>query len=244
MTYDLDWKNPDYWQHDGTLSYDEGNNVIFFDISKEKTDIEEEEKEGFSDIPVINIENCDAWCKTVIDIPDDVDSYNLSFTVVNGSVTGKDDSGCVSAEFIDANGKIIDTVCTVPIRERKYFYEYKTQGLKEDSFVNIPENAEKMQICIYGEAEGKVLDFYVKNMTLELDTKPYNDTPIVGINGVFVHHKLDDKPVIIGTETAFANAYKWVVLGILVAATVTVIAIVEKHRKSKQKNSENKTSEE
>ncbi len=29
MTYDLDWKNPDYWQHDGTLSYDEGNNVIF-----------------------------------------------------------------------------------------------------------------------------------------------------------------------------------------------------------------------
>ena len=229
MKYDLEWKNPDYWQHNGTLSYDEGNNVIFFDISKKKNELTD--KDGFSDIPVINIENCDAWCKTEIDIPDGVDSYKLCFTVSNGTAASSSEGGCVSAEFIDANGKIIDTVCTTKIKEKQFFYEYKTTGMKEDDFVAIPENAEKMQICIYGKAKGKVLDLFIKDIDLELDAKSYADTPIAGVNGIFVHHKLDEKPVTIGAEAAFTNIYRWAILGVLIAATVTVIAIVEKHRK-------------
>ncbi len=230
--YLSDWSDISIWQHDGTLGYDEENKVLFFDSKKERN---EEEKGGFSDEVVINIDNCDGWCRTELDIPDGMDSFRLTFTAANGAVTGGD-RGCVSAEFLNQEGEVVGTVATTPIADKKYFYEYKTKGQKEDEFATIPEDAEKMQLCIYGKRDGTSLDFYVKDITLEFAEKPYADTPIAGINAVYVNHKVDEKPVIIGQDVTFGNAFLWIGLGILVAATATVIFLYEKGKMKIEEN--------
>lgn len=230
--YLSDWSDISIWQHDGTLGYDEENKVLFFDSKKKRN---EEEKGRFSDEVVINIENCDGWCRTELDIPDGMDSFSLTFTAANGAVTGGD-RGCISAEFLNQEGKIVGTVATTPIADKKYFYEYRTQGQKEDMFATIPEDAEKMQLCIYGKQDGASLDFYVKDITLEFAEKPYADTPIAGINAVYVNHKVDEKPVIIGQDVTFGNALLWIGLGVFVAATATVIFLYEKGKRKIEEN--------
>lgn len=235
--YLSDWSDINVWQHDGTLSYDEGHGVLFFDSKKDRN---KEVKGVFSADVVINITNCDSWCRTELDIPDGMDSFKLTFKAANGAVSSSADRECVSVEFINSEGEITETVATTPIADKQYFYEYRTQGQKEDMFATIPEDAEKMQICIYGSKEGKELDFYVKDITLEFAEKPYADTPIAGINAVYVNHKVDEKPVIIGEEMAISNAFLWIGLGILVAATATVIFLCEKGRRETDKNNKEK----
>lgn len=231
--YLSDWSDISIWQHDGTLGYDEENKVLFFDSNKERN---KGVKEGvFSADVVINITNCDSWCKTELDIPDGMDSFNLTFIAANGAVTGGD-RGCISAEFLNSDEEIVGTVATTPIADKKYFYEYKTKGQKEDEFATIPEDAEKMQICIYGKRDGKNLDFYVKDITLEFAEKSYADTPIAGVNAVYVNHKVNEKPVVIGEEMTFGNALLWIGLGILVAATATVIFLYEKGKRKIEEN--------
>ncbi|MBQ8931620.1 MAG: hypothetical protein IJ045_04220 [Ruminiclostridium sp.] len=230
--YLSDWSDISIWQHDGTLGYDEENKVLFFDSKKERN---EEEKGRFSDEVVINIDNCDGWCRTELDIPDGMDSFRLIFKAANGAVTGGD-RGCVSAEFLNQEGEIVGTVATTPIADKKYFYEYMTKGQKEDEFATIPEDAEKMQLCIYGKRDGTSLDFYVKDITLEFAEKPYADTPIAGINAVYVNHKVNEKPVIIGQDVTFGNAFLWIGLGILVVATATVIFLYEKGKRKIEEN--------
>ena len=230
--YLSDWSDISIWQHDGTLGYDGENKVLFFDSKKERN---EEEKGRFSDEVVINIDNCDGWCRTELDIPDGMDSFRLIFKAANGAVTGGD-RGCVSAEFLNQEGEIVGTVATTPIADKKYFYEYMTKGQKEDEFATIPEDAEKMQLCIYGKRDGTSLDFYVKDITLEFAEKPYADTPIAGINAVYVNHKVNEKPVIIGQDVTFGNAFLWIGLGILVVATATVIFLYEKGKRKIEEN--------
>lgn len=231
--YLSDWSDISIWQHDGTLGYDEENKVLFFDSKKDRN---KEAKGVFSADVVINIANCDSWCRTELDIPDGMDSFNLTFTAANGAVSSSADRGCVSVEFVNSDGEITETVATVPIADKQYFYEYRTQGQKEDMFATIPEDAEKMQLCIYGKQDGASLDFYVKDITLEFAEKPYADTKIEGINAVYVNHKVDEKPVIIGQDMTFGNALLWIGLGILVAATATVIFLYEKGKRKIEGN--------
>ncbi len=231
--YLSEWSDISIWQHDGTLAYDKGNEVLFFDSKKDRN---KEVKGVFSADVVINIANCDSWCRTELDIPDGMDSFNLTFTAANGAVSSSADRGCVSVEFVNSDGEITGTVATAPIADKQYFYEYRTQGQKEDMFATIPEDAEKMQICIYGKRDGTNLDFYVKDITLEFAEKSYVDTPIAGINAVYVNHKVDEKPVIIGEEMTFGNAFLWIGLGILTAATATVIFLYEKGKSKAEEN--------
>lgn len=207
MIYEFDWKNPSEWQHDDTLSYDEENDVLFFDTEKENT-----------------------WCKKTIEIPDDVNCFTFSFEAGNSSpVTRDSDSGRVRLSFLDENDAEITGFDTL-ISEKEYFYKYTASSTSMP--FPIPKAAERMVIEASGTNRGKDdLNFYFKNFTLEFKNKE-NTEIITDYTGVFVSEKVGDKLIKIGNDSKLTTIGLWVLLGVI---AVTGVFRIVKYDKSKSK---------
>ncbi|MBE6880820.1 MAG: hypothetical protein E7490_08325 [Ruminococcaceae bacterium] len=207
MIYEFDWKNPSEWQHDGTLSYDKENEVLFFDTKEAK-----------------------AECSKTIEIPEEADCFEFSFVAGNSSpVTRDSDSGKVRLSFLDENDAEITGFDTL-ISEKEYFYKYTASSTSMP--FPIPKAAEKMVIEASGTNRGKDdLNFYFKNFTLEFKNEESTEI-ITDYTGVFTSEKVGDKLIKIGNDSKLTTIGLWVLLGVI---AVTGVFRIVKYDKSKNK---------
>lgn len=207
MIYEFDWKNPSEWQHDDTLSYDEENEVLFFDTKEAK-----------------------AECSKTIEIPEEAYCFEFSFVAGNSSpVTRDSDSGRVRVSFLDENGTEISGL-EAHIFEKEYFYRYTATSTT--SPVPIPPKAEKLFIEAKGTNRGKSdLNFYFKDFSLEFKNKESTEI-ITDYTGVFVSEKVGDKLIKIGNDSKLTTIGLWVLLGVI---AVTGVFRIVKYDKSKNK---------
>ena len=209
MIYEFDWKNPSEWQHDDTLSYDEENDVLFFDTEKENT-----------------------WCKKTIEIPDDVNCFTFSFEAGNSSsVTRDSDSGSVRLCFLDETDVEITGFATL-ISEKEYFYKYTASSTSMP--FPIPKAAERMVIEASGTNRGKDdLNFYFKNFTLEFKNEESTEI-ITDCTGVFTSEKVGDKLIKIGNDSKLTSIALILLLAVMSAVGIYKIVKYDKSKSKEQ----------
>ena len=152
QNYFKNWSDTASWSTDGSLQYDERNNVLYFDKTKVT--------EKLSDVN----EDYDVAAVRTFDIPGGSHGFYFSVTLGNSSPLFDNNGGRIDIEFYDANGvKTVGDYSTLYIYNAENFIE---AYLGDDKPAPIPEDARSMVIKAYGVSDTKTIEFYMKDFKL------------------------------------------------------------------------------
>ena len=150
--YFENWEDTASWTTDGSLQYDERNNVLYFDKTK-----------ATGKMPDVN-EDYDVAAVRTFEIPDGSHGFYFSVTLGNSSPLADNNGGRIDVEFYDANGvKTAGDYTTFYIYNAENFIE---AYLGDDKPAPIPEDASRMVIKAYGVSDTKTIEFYMKDFKL------------------------------------------------------------------------------
>ena len=179
--YFENWEDTASWTTDGSLQYDERNNVLYFDKTK-----------ATGKMPDVS-EDYDVAAVWTFEIPDGSHGFYFSVTLGNSSPLADNNGGRIDVEFYDANGvKTAGDYTTFYIYNAENFIE---AYLGDDKPAPIPEDASRMVIKAYGVSDTKTIEFYMKDFKLSFSDSEDCMETFADVYPAFFSRKVDDSPI-------------------------------------------------
>ena len=217
QNYFENWKDTASWTTDGSLQYDERNNVLYFD----KTKFTEK-------LPDVN-EDYDTAAIRTFDIPNGSHGFYFSVTLGNSSPLADNNGGRIDVEFYDANG--VKTVC-----DYTTYYIYNAENfieayLGDDKPAPIPEDASSMVIKAYGVSDTKTIEFYMKDFKLSFSDSEDCMETFGNAYPAFFSRKVDDSPIRISSRSQIMTVVSFAAIIAGVAIVAVLLARVDRKKK-------------
>lgn len=219
QNYFENWKDTSSWTTDGSLQYDERNNVLYFD----KTKFTEK-------LPDVN-EDYDTAAVRTFDIPDGSHGFYFSVTLGNSSPLADNNGGRIDIEFYDANGvKTVGDYTTYYIYNAENFIE---AYLGDDKPAPIPEDASSMVIKAYGVSDTKTIEFYMKDFKLSFSDSEDCMEMFDNAYPAFFSRKVDDSPIRISSRSQIITVVSFAAIIAGVAIVAVLLARVNRRKQNK-----------
>lgn len=219
QNYFENWKDTASWTTDGSLQYDERNNVLYFD----KTKFTEK-------LPDVN-EDYDVAAIRTFDIPDGSHGFYFSVTLGNSSPLADNNGGRIDIEFYDANGvKTVGDYTTYYIYNAENFIE---AYLGDDKPAPIPEDASSMVIKAYGVSDTKTIEFYMKDFKLSFSDSEDCMETFCNAYPAFFSRKVDDSPIRISSRSQIMTVVSFAAIIAGVAIVAVLLARVNRRKQGK-----------
>lgn len=219
QNYFENWKDTASWTTDGSLQYDERNNVLYFDKTKAK------EK-----MPDVN-EDYDVAAVRTFEIPDGSHGFYFSVTLGNSSPLADNNGGRIDVEFYDANGvKTAGDYTTFYIYNAENFIE---AYLGDDKPAPIPEDASRMVIKAYGVSDTKTIEFYMKDFKLSFSDSEDCMETFADVYPAFFSRKVDDSPIRISSQSQIMTVVSFAAIIAGAAIVAVLLARADQRKKNK-----------
>lgn len=219
QNYFENWKDTASWTTDGSLQYDERNNVLYFD----KTKVTEK-------LPDVN-EDYDTAAIRTFDIPNGSHGFYFSVTLGNSSPLADNNGGRIDIEFYDANGvKTVGDYTTYYIYNAENFIE---AYLGDDKPAPIPEDASSMVIKAYGVSDTKTIEFYMKDFKLSFSDSEDCMETFGNAYPAFFSRKVDDSPIRISSRSQIMTVVSFAAIIAGVAIVAVLLARVNRRKQNK-----------
>lgn len=219
QNYFENWKDTASWTTDGSLQYDERNNVLYFD----KTKFTEK-------LPDVN-EDYDVAAVRTFDIPNGSHGFYFSVTLGNSSPLADNNGGRIDIEFYDANGvKTVGDYTTYYIYNAENFIE---AYLGDDKPAPIPEDAISMVIKAYGVSDTKTIEFYMKDFKLSFSDSEDCMETFGNAYPAFFSRKVDDSPIRISSRSQIMTVVSFAAIIAGVAIVAVLLARVNRRKQNK-----------
>lgn len=217
--YFENWSDTTLWTTDGSLQYDERNNVLYFD----KTKVTEK-------LPDVN-EDYDVAAVRTFEIPNGSHGFYLSVTLGNSSPLADNNGGRIDVEFYDANGvKTAGDYTTYYIYNAENFTEVY---LGDDKPAPIPEDASSMVIKAYGVSDTKTIEFYMKDFKLSFSDSEDCMETFANVYPAFFSRKADDSPIRISSHSQIMTVVSFAAIIAGVAIVAVLLARADRRKKNK-----------
>lgn len=217
QNYFENWKDTASWTTDGSLQYDERNNVLYFD----KTKFTEK-------LPDVN-EDYDVAAVRTFEIPDGSHGFYFSVTLGNSSPLADNNGGRIDVEFYDANGvKTVGDYTTYYIYNAENFIE---AYLGDDKPAPIPKDAISMVIKAYGVSDTKTIEFYMKDFKLSFSDSEDCMETFGNAYPAFFSRKVDDSPIRISSRSQIMTVVSFAAIIAGVAIVAVLLARVDRKKK-------------
>ena len=217
--YFENWEDTASWTTDGSLQYDERNNVLYFDKTK-----------ATGKMPDVN-EDYDVAAVRTFEIPDGSHGFYFSVTLGNSSPLADNNGGRIDVEFYDANGvKTAGDYTTFYIYNAENFIE---AYLGDDKPAPIPEDASRMVIKAYGVSDTKTIEFYMKDFKLSFSDSEDCMETFADVYPAFFSRKGDDSPIRISSHSQIMTAVSSA--AIIAAAAIVAVSLTRADQRKKNK---------
>lgn len=217
--YFENWNDTTLWTTDGSLQYDERNNVLYFD----KTKVTEK-------LPDVN-EDYDVAAVRTFEIPDGSHGFYFSVTLGNSSPLADNNGGRIDVEFYDANGvKTVGDYTTFYIYNAENFTEVY---LGDDKPAPIPEDASRMVIKAYGVSDTKTIEFYMKDFKLSFSDSEDCMETFANVYPAFFSRKADDSPIRISSRSQIMTVVSFAAIIVGVAIVAVLLSRADQRKKNK-----------
>lgn len=217
--YFENWKDTASWTTDGSLQYDERNNVLYFDKTKAK-----------GKMPDVN-EDYNVAAVRTFEIPDGSHGFYFSVTLGNSSPLADNNGGRIDVEFYDANGvKTAGDYTTFYIYNAENFIE---AYLGDDKPAPIPEDASRMVIKAYGVSDTKTIEFYMKDFKLSFSDSEDCMKTFADVYPAFFSRKVDDSPIRISSHSQIMTVVSFAAIIAGVAIVAVLLARADQRKKNK-----------
>lgn len=219
QNYFENWKDTASWTTDGSLQYDERNNVLYFDKTK-----------ATGKMPDVN-EDYDVAAVRTFEIPDGSHGFYFSVTLGNSSPLADNNGGRIDVEFYDANGvKTAGDYTTFYIYNAENFIE---AYLGDDKPAPIPEDASRMVIKAYGVSDTKTIEFYMKDFKLSFSDSEDCMETFADVYPAFFSRKVDDSPIRISSQSQIMTVVSFAAIIAGVAIVAVLLARADQRKKNK-----------
>ena len=217
--YFENWKDTASWTTDGSLQYDERNNVLYFDKTK-----------ATGKMPDVN-EDYDVAAVRTFEIPDGSHGFYFSVTLGNSSPLADNNGGRIDVEFYDANGvKTAGDYTTFYIYNAENFIE---AYLGDDKPAPIPEDASRMVIKAYAVSDTKTIEFYMKDFKLSFSDSEDCMKTFADVYPAFFSRKVDDSPIRISSNSQIMTVVSFAAIISRVALAAVLLARADQRKKNK-----------
>mgnify|MGYP000822458493 FL=1 len=217
--YFENWKDTASWTTDGSLQYDERNNVLYFDKTK-----------ATGKMPDVN-EDYDVAAVRTFEIPDGSHGFYFSVTLGNSSPLADNNGGRIDVEFYDANGvKTAGDYTTFYIYNAENFIE---AYLGDDKPAPIPEDASRMVIKAYAVSDTKTIEFYMKDFKLSFSDSEDCMKTFADVYPAFFSRKVDDSPIRISSHSQIMTVVSFAAIIAGVAIAAVLLARADQRKKNK-----------
>lgn len=217
--YFENWKDTASWTTDGSLQYDERNNVLYFDKTK-----------ATGKMPDVN-EDYDVAAVRTFEIPDGSHGFYFSVTLGNSSPLADNNGGRIDVEFYDANGvKTAGDYTTFYIYNAENFIE---AYLGDDRPAPIPEDASRMVIKAYAVSDTKTIEFYMKDFKLSFSDSEDCMKTFADVYPAFFSRKVDDSPIRISSHSQIMTVVSFAAIIAGVAIAAVLLARADQRKKNK-----------
>ena len=217
--YFENWKDTASWTTDGSLQYDERNNVLYFDKTK-----------ATGKMPDVN-EDYDVAAVRTVEIPDGSHGFYFSVTLGNSSPLADNNGGRIDVEFYDANGvKTAGDYTTFYIYNAENFIE---AYLGDDKPAPIPEDASRMVIKAYAVSDTKTIEFYMKDFKLSFSDSEDCMKTFADVYPAFFSRKVDDSPIRISSHSQIMTVVSFAAIIAGVAIAAVLLARADQRKKNK-----------
>ena len=217
--YFENWKDTASWTTDGSLQYDERNNVLYFDKTK-----------ATGKMPDVS-EDYDVAAVRTFEIPDGSHGFYFSVTLANTSPLADNNGGRIDVEFYDANGvKTAGDYTTFYIYNAENFIE---AYLGDDKPAPIPEDASRMVIKAYGVSDTKTIEFYMKDFKLSFSDSEDCMETFADVYPAFFSRKVDDSPIRISSQSQIMTVVSFAAIIAGVAIAAVLLARADQRKKNK-----------
>ncbi len=212
------WNDTASWTTDGSLQYDERNNVLYFDKTK-----------FTKKLPDVS-EDYDVVAVRTFEIPDGSHGFYFSVTLGNSSPLFDHNGGRIDIEFYDANGvKTAGEYSTLFLHDLENFTE---AYLGDDKPAPIPEDASSMVIKAYGFSNTKTIEFYMKDFKLSFSDSEDCMETFANVYPSFFGRKVDNSPIRISSRSQIMTVVSFAAI----IAGVAVVAILLNKSGKKKRN--------
>ena len=217
--YFENWKDTASWTTDGSLQYDERNNVLYFDKTK-----------ATGKMPDVS-EDYDVAAVRTFEIPDGSHGFYFSVTLGNSWPLADNNGGRIDVEFYDANGvKTAGDYTTFYIYNAENFIE---AYLGDDKPAPIPEDASRMVIKAYGVSDTKTIEFYMKGFKLSFSDSEDCMETFADVYPAFFSRKVDDSPIRISSQSQIMTVVSFAAIIAGVAIVAVLLARADQRKKNK-----------
>ena len=217
--YFENWKDTASWTTDGSLQYDERNNVLYFDKTK-----------ATGKMPDVS-EDYDVAAVRTFEIPDGSHGFYFSVTLGNSSPLADNNGGRIDVEFYDANGvKTAGDYTTFYIYNAENFIE---AYLGDDKPAPIPEDASRMVIKAYGVSDTKTIEFYMKDFKLSFSDSEDCMETFADVYPAFFSRKVDYSPIRISSQSQIMTVVSFAAIIAGVAIAAVLLARADQRKKNK-----------
>lgn len=217
--YFENWSDTTLWTTDGSLQYDERNNVLYFD----KTKVTEK-------LPDVS-QDYDVAAVRTFEIPDGSHGFYFSVTLGNSSPLADNNGGRIDVEFYDANGvKTVGDYTTYYIYNAENFIE---AYLGDNKPVPIPEDASRMVIKAYGVSDTKTIEFYMKDFKLSFSDSEDCMETFANVYPSFFSRKADDSPIRISSRSQIMTVVSFAAIIAGVAIVTVLLSRADQRKKNK-----------
>ena len=217
--YFENWKDTASWTTDGSLQYDERNNVLYFDKTK-----------ATGKMPDVN-EDYDVAAVRTFEIPDGSHGFYFSVTLGNSSPLADNNGGRIDVEFYDANGvKTAGDYTTFYIYNAENFIE---AYLGDDKPAPIPEDASRMVIKAYAVSDTKTIEFYMKDFKLSFSDSEDCMKTFADVYPAFFSRKVDASPIRISSHSQIMTVVSFAAIIAGVAIAAVLLARADQRKKNK-----------
>ncbi len=217
--YFENWEDTASWTTDGSLQYDERNNVLYFDKTK-----------ATGKMPDVS-EDYDVAAVRTFEIPDGSHGFYFSVTLGNSSPLADNNGGRIDVEFYDANGvKTAGDYTTFYIYNAENFIE---AYLGDDKPAPIPEDASRMVIKAYGVSDTKTIEFYMKDFKLSFSDSEDCMKTFADVYPAFFSRKVDDSPIRISSHSQIMTVVSFAAIIAGVAIVAVLLARADQRKKNK-----------
>ena len=219
QNYFENWEDTASWTTDGSLQYDERNNVLYFDKTK-----------AAGKMLDVN-EDYDVAAVRTFEIPDGSHGFYFSVTLGNSSPLADNNGGRIDVEFYDANGvKTVGDYTTFYIYNAENFIE---AYLGDDKLAPIPEDASRMVIKAYGVSDTKTIEFYMKDFKLSFSDSEDCMETFADVYPAFFSRKVDDSPIRISSQSQIMTVVSFAAIIAGVAIVAVLLARADQRKKNK-----------
>ena len=219
QNYFENWEDTASWTTDGSLQYDERNNVLYFDKTK-----------AAGKMPDVN-EDYDVAAVRTFEIPDGSHGFYFSVTLGNSSPLADNNGGRIDVEFYDTNGvKTVGDYTTFYIYNAENFIE---AYLGDDKPAPIPEDASSMVIKAYGVSDTKTIEFYMKDFKLSFSDSEDCMETFADVYPAFFSRKVDDSPIRISSHSQIMTVVSFAAIIAGVAIVAVLLARADQRKKNK-----------